>query len=94
MNAAERTRLQAEIDQFRAGAEDYLNVTIAECRTILSSGSNSDYDAYTAMVRTVLNLVDPRRELPEDRSESLTKMAELFSCAVLRLAKIPQVIDR
>nr|WP_046284612.1 hypothetical protein [Mycobacterium sp. UM_NZ2] len=75
-----------QIDQFRAQSEGSLDIAIREYRAMLDGPDETL--PFMSLVRAVHALVDPDDQLPDDRSDALTRFAETFACAVSRLIKV------
>lgn len=88
MTDAEHAAHLAQIDQLRAEAERNLDSAIADYRELRDDLDSPDGTLpFVAFVRTVHHLVDPDDQLPDNRSDALTKIAESFACAISRLIK-------
>lgn len=82
INAAART---AAIDQFRAHAEDTLNLAIADYRRhVADAGPDTPFRVF---VSSLMHLIDGDDHLDRETSDQVLAVVEALGCAIARLAK-------
>lgn len=80
-------RNQAQIDQFRAQASQFLDQHIEAYREMTANDGGSDSCAFSTSVATTVAFIDPDDALPDQQSNQLTFVAEVLANAISRLAQ-------